>query len=316
MKPGAPIVLVAIGGNSIAKAGQQGTISEQFENIEYTCEYLVQVVELGYNLVITHGNGPQVGAELLRSELAQPQVYPSRLDVCVADTQGSIGYMLQSSLQRVLVRHSLSIPVATVITQVIVDETDPAFRKPTKPIGPFYSKEDAERKHRELHWTMVEDSARGYRRVVPSPKPLEIVEIDAVHRCVNEGIIVIACGGGGIPVVRHDDGWFYGLEAVVDKDRASAMLAGQLEVSKFVISTDIEKVALHYKESDQFFLDQLSVAEARKYLLEGQFPAGSMGPKIEAVIDFLENGGEDAIITSPEHLPQAIKHEAGTRFYK
>ncbi len=308
-----PIVLVAIGGNSITQAGQRGTIAEQFENIEQTCEHLVGVVEEGYNLVITHGNGPQVGAALLRSELAQPQVYPSRLDVCVADTQGSIGYMLQSSLQRVMARRNLSIPIATVITQMIVNETDPAFTHPSKPIGPFYSFEEAEKKRQEFGWIMVEDAARGYRRVVPSPLPVEVVEIDAIQRCVNAGIIVIAAGGGGIPVVRREDGWFYGLEAVIDKDRASALLARQLGAASFIISTDVERVALHYKTSNQKLLDSLTVLEAKKYMAEGHFPPGSMGPKIEAAIDFLEHGGREVIITSPEKLFAALQRKAGTR---
>jgi carbamate kinase len=308
-----PIILIAIGGNSITRAGQRGTIAEQFENIEQTCEHLVSVVEKGYNIVITHGNGPQVGAALLRSELAQPQVYPSRLDVCVADTQGSIGYMLQSSLQRVMARRNLSIPVVTVITQVIVDEHDPAFSHPTKPIGPFYSSEEAERKRQELGWCMVEDAARGYRRVVPSPLPVEVVEIDAIHRCVNAGMIVIAAGGGGIPVVRRDDGWFYGLEAVIDKDRASAMLARQLGAASFIISTDAERVALYYKTPHQQLLDALSLVEAKQYLAQGHFPPGSMGPKIEAAIDFLEHGGRAVIITSPEKLSEALSLKAGTR---
>lgn len=306
-------VLVAIGGNSITRAGQRGTVAEQFENIEKTCEHLVTVVEEGYNLVITHGNGPQVGAALLRSELAQPQVYPSRLDVCVADTQGSIGYMLQSSLQRVMARRNISVPIATVITQVIVDENDAAFAHPTKPIGPFYSREEAERKHQELGWNMIEDAARGFRRVVPSPVPVEVVEIDAIQRCVNAGIIVIAAGGGGIPVVRRDDGWFYGLEAVIDKDRASALLARQLNVATFIISTDADNVALYFKTPQQKFLESMSVAEAKRYAAEGHFPAGSMGPKIEAAIDFLEHGGREVIITSPENLSPALHHHAGTR---
>ncbi len=313
MNTATPIILVAIGGNSITRAGQRGTIAEQFENIEQTCEHLVSVVEEGYNLVITHGNGPQVGAALLRSELAQPQVYPSRLDVCVADTQGSIGYMLQSSLQRVMARRNLSMPVVTVVTQVIVDESDPAFIHPTKPIGPFYSREEAERKRKELGWNMVEDAARGYRRVVPSPLPVEVVEIDAIRRCVNAGMIVIAAGGGGIPVVRRDDGWFYGLEAVIDKDRASALLARQLGVASFVISTDVERVALYYKTPRQQLLDTMTVAEAKRYAAEGHFPPGSMGPKIEAAIDFLEHGGIDVIVTSPEKLSAALHRKAGTR---
>jgi len=308
-----PIILVAIGGNSITRAGQRGTIAEQFENIEQTCEHLVTLVTGGFNLVITHGNGPQVGAALLRSELAQPQVTPSRLDVCVADTQGSMGYMLQSSLQRVMARRNLRMPVVTVVTQVIVDEKDPAFTHPSKPIGPFYTFEEAEKKRHELHWTMVEDAARGYRRVVPSPLPVEVVEIDAIHRCVNEGMIVIAAGGGGIPVVRRDDGWFYGLEAVIDKDRASALLARQLGVERFIISTGAERVALFYKTPNEQPIDSMTVAEAKKYLGEGHFPPGSMGPKIEAAIDFLEHGGKEVVITTPENLSAAIGRKTGTR---
>ncbi len=306
--------LLAIGGNSLIRAGQRGTIEEQFKNARMTAEYVAELIKMGFNLVITHGNGPQVGAQLIRSELGSSQVYSMPLDVCVASTQGEIGYILQSSIQKSLREKGIKNPVLTVITQVVVSEDDPAFKKPTKPVGPFYTREEAEQK-KKLGWEIIEDAGRGYRRVVPSPKPIDIVEKEAIKECLNNGIIVIAVGGGGIPVIKKD-GEYIGVEAVIDKDRASAVLAKYLEVDYFIISTDSDKVYLNYKKPNQKALDVITVDEAKKFYEEGHFPPGSMGPKIEAVIDFIENGGKCAIITSPENLTEAVNGKAGTRIVK
>ncbi len=308
------LALIAIGGNSIVRAGQRGTIEEQFRNIGDTCASIVQLVLRGYRVIITHGNGPQVGAQLLRSELSSHQVYTEPLDVCVADTQGSIGYMLQNTLQRALDDAGRNDEVGSVVTQVVVDEFDPAFKNPTKPVGPFYTAEEAREKTEKLGWTMIEDAARGYRRVVPSPIPLEIVEARMILAAVECDIIVIAVGGGGIPVVRRKDR-LYGIEAVIDKDRASALLARELKADLFIVSTDADRVYLNYKKPDQRPLQNVGLADAKRYLAEGQFPPGNMGPKIEAVVEYLENGGAHAIITCPEQLGEAVDGNAGTHFY-
>jgi carbamate kinase len=309
------LALIAIGGNSIIKSGQRGTIDEQFENIEETCRSIVQLVLRGYRVVITHGNGPQVGAQLLRSELAAHQVYTHPLDVCVADTQGSMGYMIQNSLQRALDDNNRNDEVGSVVTQVVVDEDDPAFKNPTKPVGPFYTEEQAREKTEKLGWEMIEDAARGYRRVVPSPIPKEIVEYRMIKAAVEDNIIVIAVGGGGVPVVRRKDR-LYGIEAVIDKDRASSILARSLGADLFIIPTDAEKVYLNFKKANQQALDRVTLDEAKRYLNDGHFPPGNMGPKIEAVIGFIEGGGEHAIITTPELLGRAVDGETGTHFVK
>ncbi len=307
-------VLLAVGGNSLIRAGQRGTIDEQFENAQKTAEHIADLIQNGFNLVITHGNGPQVGAQLIRSELGSGQVYSMPLDVCVASTQGEIGYILQNSIQKALWKRGIYNPVITIVTQVVVNEDDPAFKKPTKPVGPFYTREEAERK-KKLGWEIIEDAGRGYRRVVPSPKPIDIVEKEAIKQCLNDGMIVIAVGGGGIPVIKKN-GEYVGVEAVIDKDRASAVLAKYLEVDYFIISTDTDKVYLNYKKPNQKALDTITLEEAKKFYEEGHFPAGSMGPKIEAVIDFIENGGKCAIITSPENLIESIFGNAGTKIVK
>ncbi len=307
-------ILLAVGGNSLIRAGQRGTIEEQFENAKKTAEHIADLIQNGFNLVITHGNGPQVGAQLIRSELGSGQVYSMPLDVCVASTQGEIGYILQNSIQKALWKRGIYNPVITIVTQVVVNEEDPAFKKPTKPVGPFYTREEAERK-KKLGWEIIEDAGRGYRRVVPSPKPIDIVEKEAIKQCLNDGMIVIAVGGGGIPVIKKN-GEYVGVEAVIDKDRASAVLAKYLEVDYFIISTDTDKVYLNYKKPNQKALDTITLEEAKKFYEEGHFPAGNMGPKIEAVIDFIENGGKCAIITSPENLIESIFGNAGTKIVK
>jgi len=304
--------LIAIGGNSLIRAGERGTIEEQLANAHATARSLACMVQRGWRIVITHGNGPQVGAALLRSERAAGEVYTHPLDVCVATTQSEIGYLLQRALEYELRRLGQTTPVLTVLTQVRVDENDPAFENPSKPIGPFYSKKEAENKQRTLGWDIVEDSARGYRRVVPSPEPREIFEQNIIRHLLDEGMIVIACGGGGIPVIERADHEVVGSEAVIDKDRASALLAEALGVDLFVISTDAHQVYLDFKKPTQRGLDHVTVEELQQHLDAGQFPPGSMGPKVESALRFLRNGGSRVIITSYEYLLDALDGKDGT----
>lgn len=308
-------VLVAIGGNSLIRSGQRGTIREQFENARLTAAQIAEIVALGYRVVITHGNGPQVGAQLLRSEAGLAQTYSQPLDVCVAATQGEIGYILQNSLHSELQKRRMDVPVATIVTRVKVDKSDPAFGSPNKPIGPFYHREDAEKKRDELGWNIIEDAARGYRRVVPSPTPVGIMEIDVIRKCVEQNIVVIAVGGGGIPVIS-ENGDIRGIEAVIDKDRSSALLANELGFDLLIISTDVEFVYLNYKKPDQVAVKEMTVKNAEEYSIQGQFSDGSMRPKIEAAMDFIRRGGEEVIITDPSNLAQAVKSEFGTHIRK
>jgi carbamate kinase len=313
-----PIAVLAIGGNSLTRPGQRGTFAEQQLNARVTCEGIAEVLAAGYRVVLTHGNGPQVGNALLRTELSQPDLPPVRLDECDAETQGEIGYLLQQTLGNVLAERGCHTSVVSMVTQVVVNPSDPAFRDPTKPIGPFYAFEEALDRKRKLNWAMVEDAGRGWRRVVASPQPLEIVELDAVRACLDAGAVVIAAGGGGIPVVRRA-GRLEGVEAVIDKDRVSALLARSLHAKLIVFSTGVDRVAVHFGRPDQRPLARMSWHEAQSHLREGEFPAGSMGPKIEAALEFLEeagarNGGDcRAIITSPENLAEALRGEAGTQ---
>jgi len=305
-------LLVAVGGNSLIRAGEKGTVPEQFANARVTSEGIADLVADGYDVVVTHGNGPQVGAQLLRSEAGSTQTYAMPLDVCVATTQGEIGYILQTSLQSALKDRNICIPVVAMTTQVLVDARDEAFRHPTKPIGPFYSRDGAERKRAEEGWEIIEDASRGYRRVVASPMPLSIIELEAIRTCLEQGMLVIAAGGGGIPVVIRD-GELRGVEAVIDKDRASALLASQLKIPRFLISTDVEQIFLNYKQPTQTALRRMSLMTARRYCADGQFHVGSMLPKVEAAIAFLEAGGEEVIITDPAHLRAALEgSHAGT----
>ncbi len=307
-----PIAVIAIGGNSLTRPGELGTFEEQQRHARTTCEGVADAIAAGYRAVVTHGNGPQVGGALLRGELAQPQLPPLRLDECDAETQGDIGYVLQQTLANTLAERGVRLNVVTLITQVVVDPDDPAFRNPTKPIGPFYRMEEAlERKHK-LGWDLVEDSGRGWRRVVASPLPLEIVETHAIRACLGAGVVVVAAGGGGVPVVRRG-GRLEGVEAVVDKDRTSAVLATSLHAELLLFSTGVDRVAWHFGKADQRFLDDLEWEQAERYLKEGEFPAGSMGPKIQAALEFLSAGGRRAIITSPEGIGSAIHGRGGTR---
>ena len=303
--------LVAVGGNSLIRAGEKGTIAEQLANTRRTAVAIVGLLRLGYRLVITHGNGPQVGAQLLRSERASDVAYSQTLDVCGAASQGEIGYLLAQSLRNELTEQGIAIPVVSMVTQTLVSADDPAMHHPTKPIGPFYSRADALQKQRQLGWSIVEDAARGYRRVVPSPEPIEIVELDAIRSLMEHGALVVSTGGGGVPVVAEGAA-LRGVEAVIDKDRASALLASELGVELFVISTDTDYVYLHYKTPAQTPLTLLTADELERHHRAGHFPPGNMGPKVESVLRFLRSGGREAVITSFEHLCEAVQGSAGT----
>lgn len=304
-------MLIAVGGNSLIRSGEKGTVSEQLANARRTAAAIVGLIRAGYHLVITHGNGPQVGAQLLRSERASDQVPGQTLDVCGASSQGEIGYLLTQALSDELSAAGLHTPVVSVVTQTVVSRDDPAMQHPTKPIGPFYSRTDAEDRQRRFGWQIVEDAARGYRRVVPSPEPIEIVEFPVIRELMDNGVLVIACGGGGIPVVSANGG-FAGVEAVIDKDRASALLAAQLGVDVFAISTDTDFVYLDYKKPTQRFLARVTLTEMQAHYDAGQFPPGNMGPKVESALRFLRAGGKEVVITSYEHLCDAIAGTAGT----
>ncbi len=304
--------LIAVGGNSLIRAGEKGTIDEQLANTRRTAQAIVALLEDGHRLVVTHGNGPQVGAALLRSERAADQVYGQSLDVCDATTQGEIGYLLQQSLRNALDAAGIPTPVVTVLTQVVVCGDDPAMHHPTKPIGPFYSRTVAEERARTLGWQVVEDAARGYRRVVPSPEPIELVEEPVIRALLEQGVLVIAAGGGGIPVVKTAAG-LKGVEAVIDKDRVSALLASRLGVDRFIISTDADRVYLDYRKPTQRPLDRVTADEMEAHQRAGQFPPGNMGPKIESALRFLRAGGKEVVITSYERIAAALRGEAGTR---
>jgi carbamate kinase len=308
-------MLLAIGGNSLIRAGEKGTVAEQLANARRTAGAIIGLIRDGYRLVITHGNGPQVGADLLRSERAADQVPGLPLDVCGAATQGEIGYLLCQSLHDELEAAGLHAPLVSLITQTVVSRDDPAMQHPTKPIGPFYSRADAEQRKHAFGWQIVEDAARGYRRVVPSPEPIDIVELEVIRDLVNDGVLVVAVGGGGIPVVRCN-GTLQGVEAVIDKDRASALLASRLGVDIFAISTDADFVYRDYKTSTQQPLTRVTVSEMEAHLRAGQFPPGNMGPKVESALRFLRNGGHEVIITSYQHLYEAVAGRAGTHIVR
>lgn len=307
----AKIAVVAIGGNSLIKDQEHRTVPDQFEAIRETCRHIASMLERGWNVVITHGNGPQVGFSLLRSELTSHVLHTVPLDSCVADTQGTIGYMIQQCLYNEFKRRGIKKQAVTVVTQVLVDKNDPAFQNPTKPIGPFYDEDKAKRYRKERGWNIKEDSGRGWRRVVPSPIPVRIIELDAAKTLANLGFVAVVVGGGGIPVIG-EDGELSGIEAVIDKDYASSLLAIGIKADLFLISTSVEKVALNFGKPDQRLLDRMTLEEAKKYYEEGHFPPGNMGPKIQAIINFLERGGKEAIITNPENIERALLGETGT----
>lgn len=303
--------LVAIGGNSLIKTGETGTLEEQFYNALDTAKNIIKMVEQGWKIVLTHGNGPQVGAALIRSERASKEVYTHTLDMCVAITQCEIGYILQRAFLQLLREKGYNIPVTIVPTMVAVEPDDPAFQSPTKPIGPFYDRTTAEEKMKTLGWKIVEDSARGYRRVVPSPEPKKILDLEVIQKLASEGVITIALGGGGIPVVIEKEK-IIGSEAVIDKDRSSALLAIELGADLFLISTAIDKVYLNFKKPNRAGLSKLTTAEAEEYHSQGHFPPGSMGPKIESAIKFTRATGNPSIITSYEYIEEALQGQAGT----
>ena len=308
------VAVVAIGGNSLIKDPKRVTVEDQYLAAKETTFHIADMIEAGWDVAIGHGNGPQVGFILRRSEIAAKVegMHEVPLDVCGADSQGAIGYALQQTLQNELFKRKIKKPVATVITQVLVDRNDLAFKNPTKPIGGFMEEADANKRATELGWAVVEDSGRGWRRVVASPIPQEVVELESVKILISAGVVVITVGGGGIPVI-NEGGDYKGTAAVIDKDYASSLLARNIKADLFLISTAVEKVALNYGKPDQKWLDTITLAEAKKYLAEGiHIAKGSMEPKMQAIIWFLEAGGKEAIITNPENISRALKGETGT----
>jgi len=306
------LIVLAIGGNSLIRDEQHKTVPDQWALARESCHHIAQIVGAGHRVVITHGNGPQVGFILRRSELASHELHEVPLDSCDADTQGAIGYMIQQALTNEFRRRGLQKNAVSVVTQVEVDPNSPAFRNPSKPIGSFMDEATARVRSAKGGWPVAEDAGRGWRRVVPSPEPLAIVEIDAIRALVHDGFVVTAVGGGGIPVVRNASGDYRGVEAVIDKDLASSLLAISLKADLFIVSTSVCKVYLDFKKPAQRAVDRLSLADARRYLAEGQFGGGSMAPKIEAIVRFLEQGGSRAVVTCPEELEQAVEGRAGT----
>jgi len=304
-------IVVALGGNAIIEEGTEGTIEQQFANTRKSLSAIVGMIRSGHKVVLTHGNGPQAGVHLIRNEAASAQVPPSPLNVIVADTQGSMGYMIAQCLSNALRKESVRKDVVTVVTQVEVDPADPSMLNPTKYVGPFYRAEQVEAM-RQRGWIIKEDPGRGFRRVVPSPIPLDVVEKATIRDLLEDGKVVIAAGGGGVPVKRDPDGTLTGVDAVIDKDRASALLANLIGADELVILTGVDRVAINYRKPDQKFFDRLTVAECERYMTEGQFPKGSMGPKIEAACDFIRRGGAKVIITSMENATLAAEGKAGT----
>jgi carbamate kinase len=309
------IAVVAIGGNSLIKDKNHQTVEDQYQAAKETTYHIADMIEQGWDVAIGHGNGPQVGFILRRSEIAAKAegMHEVPLDVCGADSQGAIGYALQQNLQNELFKRGIKKPVATVVTQVLVDRNDKAFQNPSKPIGGFMDEEEAKRREKELGWSVVEDAGRGWRRVVASPIPQEVVELDSVKALIKAGSVVITVGGGGIPVIDKGDGEYIGTAAVIDKDFASSLLARLIKADLLLISTAVEKVALNFGKPDQKWIDRMTLAEARQYLAEEtHFAKGSMAPKIQAIIWFLESGGTQALITNPENIGRALKGETGT----
>ena len=309
------LAVIAVGGNSLIKDDKHVTVENQVEALRETAHRIVDMVEAGWDLAIGHGNGPQVGFILRRSEIAAKVegMHEVPLDVCGADSQGAIGYEFQQALQNEYHKRGINKGAATVITQMLVDKNDPAFQKPSKPIGSFMDEVEARRREKEMNWSVVEDAGRGWRRVVPSPLPKKILELDSVKLLLNAGVTVITVGGGGIPVIDKGDGEFEGTAAVIDKDFASSLLAQEIGAELFLIATAVEKVAINFGKPEQKWLDKMSLAEAKAYLAEGtHFAKGSMAPKIQAITWFLENGGKQALITNTENIGRALKGETGT----
>ncbi len=306
-------MLVSLGGNAILKHGQKGTAEEQEANVQNTAKHLASLLRGGEKIAITHGNGPQVGNILLQNEIAKEMLPAMPLDVCGAESQGMIGYMFQRALRSELGSRGPNLPVVTIVSQTLVDAEDPAFKNPTKPVGPFYTAKEAQQLRETKGWHIISDSGRGYRRVVPSPTPLDIIEKETIIRLFETETVVISVGGGGVPVIREENGELRGVEAVLDKDRTAALLAKILGVETLLILTDVDKVFINYAKSDQRALDKVTVQECRKYLAEGQFPSGSMGPKIESAVSFLQDSTRKrVVIASLEMAEEALKGRAGT----
>ena len=310
------IALIAIGGNALLKEKEQGLQEEQLENARGCAEMFANVIQAGYSLCVVHGNGPQVGNILIQQEAGANKIPPYTLDIADAMTQGSMGYMIERTLINRLKYVGHATPVTTVLTEVVVDQDDPGFENPTKPVGPFYAEHRAVELTKQKGWHMKEDAGRVWRKVVPSPKPLEIIQLEGIKTLLEAGHCVIAGGGGGIPVIRDASGLLVGVEAVIDKDRLSSLLAEQLGADTYVILTGVDKVAVDFGKPTQTWLDRMTVTEARRHMADGQFPAGSMGPKIESAIAFIEAGGHEVLITSPEALGREAYETVGTRIVR
>ena len=307
------LAVVAIGGNAVNRPGESPTAENMIKAVRTTASYLADMVQMGYSLIVTHGNGPQVGNILIQQDLAKDTIPPFPMDLCGSMTQGYLGYMIAQELHNIFIERKIKKEVCTVVSQVVVDENDDGFKNPSKPVGPFYSAEYANKMHTEKGWTVKEDSGRGWRKVVPSPIPEDVIEKDAIKNLIEKDYIVIAVGGGGIPVVRRNNGMLKGVEAVIDKDRASALLAGIMNADELIILTAVEKVCLNYNKPDQKELDTLTLAQAQEYISQGHFAKGSMLPKIQACVDFVRNTGKPALITDMEKLKDALAGKTGTK---
>ncbi len=306
------LAVVAFGGNALLRSEDHGTQEEQIARAKQAARWLADIVRYRYKLIVVHGNGPQVGNILVQAEEASTKIPPQSLDVCVAQTEGSMGFLLQQAIRNRLDSIGLGGDVATILTEVEVDPNDAAFKRPTKPIGPYFTRYRAEALERDLGWTMREEAGRGWRHVVASPRPLRILNIGTIVHMLNGAAVVIAAGGGGIPVVRGRDGQWHGVEAVIDKDFSSSLLASELHAETYVVLTGVSRVAIDFEKPTERMVERLTVAEAQRYLAEGQFPAGSMGPKIEAAIQFVTRGGKQVLITDIEHLREALEGREGT----
>jgi len=310
------LAVLAIGGNSLIKDKDHIALHWQYQAVRETSKYIAELIAEGLGIVITHGNGPQVGFIYRRGELARHELPLIPLDICGADTQGAIGYMIQKALLNEFRERGITKKVTTVVTQAVVDRNDPSFEHPSKPIGSFMAEKEALANQKEFGWQVAEDAGRGFRRVVPSPIPRELIELDVVRILVKKGYIVVAVGGGGIPVIRNEQGEIEGVEAVIDKDLASSLLARQLGADTFIISTSIDAAYLNFGKENQKPITRATLSEIKRYLTEGHFKAGSMKPKMEAIVEFLEAGGKKAVITSPENLLKAVKGKCGTTIVK
>jgi len=307
------VAVVAVGGNSLIKDKEHKTVPDQYEAAAESMRHIAGMIENGWNVVVTHGNGPQVGFILRRSELSKHELHEVPLDYCGADSQGAIGYMFQQSLFNEFVQRGIDRQAATVVTQVEVDRNDPALQAPSKPIGSFMDESMANQRAETEGWVVMEDAGRGWRRLVPSPLPVSIIQQDAIESLIGGGFVVIAVGGGGIPVVKDETGNLSGVEAVIDKDFASALLASQIGADLFLISTAVPQIGINYKQPDQQWIDKMTLAEAKVYMEQGHFAKGSMEPKVQAIINYLEAGGKEALVTDPENIERALAGETGTR---